>query len=116
MVETGAKKYNKEHGDGTLSLKMFDKDTRNEVAKEFEKMYYANVQDMAIDFKPKTKGTNPRTVKNKKMINTPSLFLIQYARSKKIIASFDDKNLAIEYAKALATKSNRQVAIHEHYK
>lgn len=33
-VDEGAKRYNKEHGDGTMSLKLFDKSTRKKAAKE----------------------------------------------------------------------------------
>ena len=114
LVETGAKKYNKEHGDGTLSLKMFDKDTRNEVAREFEKMYYANVQDMAIDFKPKTKAVTRYKgasihAPNKERVAAHAKYLV--INGKITIGAFPTLKLAKEYATAYANKTNKQIAI-----
>lgn len=45
LVESGAKKYNKEFGDGTLSLKMFDKPTREHLAHDLSGHYQEAIEN-----------------------------------------------------------------------
>lgn len=45
LVDAGAKKYNKEYGDGTLSLKMFNKATRNHLAHDLSGHYQEAIEN-----------------------------------------------------------------------
>jgi hypothetical protein len=58
LADSGAKEYNKEFGDGTLSLKMFDKPTRLFTAELLEKYFYEGVVEQNPRKTPvrKTKG------------------------------------------------------------
>lgn len=115
LVESAAKKYNKEHGDGTLSLKLFDKETRNEIAKNLEKNCFAAVQDEAIDYAPKSRKNNPVSKVTELMYELMNQGLtVVKIKNDKILASFSDKNEAIKYAKLNASKLNKQLEIHTH--
>lgn len=58
-VDEGARLYNQEFGDGTKSMKLFDKDTRLEVARELRDHFET---EEGVAKNPKTKKNPPLTV------------------------------------------------------
>jgi hypothetical protein len=62
LVDEGARRYNKEFGNGSLSLKLFDVPTRKEVARRFARSFEKEVEIGGYKLNPKPKKNPPLMV------------------------------------------------------
>jgi len=79
LVDEGARRYNKEFGDGSSSLKLFNLDTRKDVARRFARSFEAEVKREGIEDRQSQYGINPKRQKK-----NPPLMVIGNPRKKKL--------------------------------